>query len=101
VQLRVHESANATKDVHERRPIGAYLLEAGKISEENITRALRLQDEQSEQEKIGTILVKLGLVSEHDVVASLSEQLDVPVVSRRHYPDQSVHVTNVSGNFLK
>jgi len=52
VQLRVHESANATEDVHERRPIGAYLLEAGKLSEENITRALRLQDEQSEQEKI-------------------------------------------------
>jgi hypothetical protein len=59
VQLRVHERANEAKDVHERRPIGAYLLEAGKISEENITRALRLQDEQPEQEKIGSILVKL------------------------------------------
>jgi hypothetical protein len=32
VQLRVHESVNATDDVQERRPIGAYLLEAGKIS---------------------------------------------------------------------
>jgi len=101
VQLRVHESANAKEDVHERRPIGAYLLEAGKISEENVTRALRLQDEQPEQEKIGSILVKLGLVSERDVAASLSEQLDVPVVGRGHYPDQSVHVTNISGNFLK
>jgi len=101
VQLRVHESANATEDVHERRPIGAYLLEAGKLSEENITRALRLQDEQSEQEKIGSILVKLGLVSERDVAASLSEQLDVPVVGRGNYPDQPVHVTSISGNFLK
>jgi general secretion pathway protein E len=101
VQLRVHESANATEDVHERRPIGAYLLEAGKISEESITRALRLQDEQSEQEKIGSILVKLGLVSEHDVAASLSEQLDVPVIGRGNYPDQPVHVTAISGSFLK
>jgi len=84
VQLRVHESANAIEDVHERRPIGVYLLEAGKISEENITRALRLQDEQSEHEKIGSILVKLGLVSERDVAACLSEQLDVPVVGRGH-----------------
>ena len=101
MQLRVHESVNATDDVQERRPIGAYLLEAGKISEENITRALHLQDEQSEQEKIGSILVKLGLVSERDVAVSLSEQLNVPVVCRGHYPDQPVHVTAMSGNFLK
>jgi len=101
VQLRVHESANAIEDVHERRPIGVYLLEAGKISEENITRALRLQDEQSEHEKIGSILVKLGLVSERDVAASLSEQIDVPVVGRGNYPDQPVHVTAISGSFLK
>ena len=99
--MRVHKSASTTEDVRERRPIGACLLDAGKISKENITRALRLQDEQSEAEKIGSILVKLGLVSERDVAESLSEQLDLPVVGSGQYPDQPVHVTRISGNFLK
>ena len=101
MQLRVHKSASTPEDVRDGRPIGAYLLNAGKISKENITRALRLQDEQSEQEKIGSILVKLGLVSERDVAESLSDQLDLPVVGSGQYPDQSVHVTSISGNFLK
>lgn len=101
MQLRVHKSASTSEDVRDGRPIGAYLLNAGKISKENITRALRLQDEQSEQEKIGAILVKLGLVSERDVAESLSDQLDLPVVGSGQYPDRSVHVTSISGNFLK
>ncbi len=101
MQLRVHKNAVTSVDVSTRRPLGNYLLDSGKISDDNIERALRLQREQPEQEKIGSILLKLGLVSERDVSESLSSQLDLAVVSSNQYPEQSVQVTRISGTFLK
>jgi len=101
VQLRLHDGAREHAKAAARRPICDYLESAGKITADNVARALRLQEEQPEQEKIGSILVKLGLVSERDVTDSLAEQLSLPVVTRNGYPEEPVHVTEISGNFLR
>ena len=101
MQLHLHECAVEKKASQSRPPICEYLLGSGKTSEEHVSRALRLQREQSEHEKIGSILIKLGLVSERDIAESLSEQLAMPLVAENCLPDERIHVTEISENFLK
>jgi len=84
-----------------QKPLCEYLVEAGKLEAINVDRALQLQDNQDEWEQIGSILVKLGLVSEHDVTHCLSQQLDIPLVSKQDIPLELVAATNVSPRFLK
>jgi len=78
-----------------------YLVEAGKLDPRNVERALQLQDKQGEWERIGSILVKLGLVSEQDVAQSLSEQLDVHLVSKEDIPLEAISESEISPRFLK
>ena len=59
--------------------LGEILIERGKIEAEDLERALELQQERGD--KIGKILVDMGLLAQRDVLAALSEQLGVPLVS--------------------
>jgi len=78
-----------------------YLVESGKLDAGNVDRALQLQGNQDEWERIGSILVKLGLVSEQDVARCLSQQLDIPLVSKEDIPLEVVASSDVSPRFLK
>jgi len=59
--------------------LGEMLVERRKIEAEELERALELQRERGD--KLGKILVDMGLVAQRDVLAALSEQLDVPLVT--------------------
>ena len=78
-----------------------YLVESGKLEAGNVARALQLQDNQDEWERIGSILVKLGLVSEQDVAVCLSQQLNIPLVSKADIPLEAVASSDLSPRFLK
>lgn len=80
------------------QPIGELLIEAGKVSERDIERALLAQREMGD--RLGQVLVKLGLVSELDMVQALSLQLDIPLVLSADYPEQPVELTEVPSLFL-
>jgi len=67
------------------KKIGEILIEAGKVSERDIDRALLAQREMGE--RIGQVLIKLGLVSELDMIQALSQQLDIPVLLGPDYPE--------------
>ena len=84
-----------------RRTLCAHLVAAGKLDQDNIERACRLQLEQDQWEPIGSILVKLGLVSERDVAEGLSTQLELPLVERQHFPDELPIDDQISHKFLK
>ena len=78
-----------------------HLVAAGKLNPADVTRALRLQGEQEQNEPIGSILVKLGLVSERDVAQALADQLGLALVERKDFPDELPIDAQVSPKFLK
>src|SRR5436309_58205 len=61
----------------ETKPLGQLLRERGLISEDDLENALALQQEKPD--KLGRILIDLGYVAERDVLATISDQLKVPV----------------------
>src|SRR5207244_8138299 len=61
----------------ETKPLGQLLRERGLISEDDLKNALALQQEKPD--KLGRILIDLGYVAERDVLATISDQLKVPV----------------------
>ena len=80
------------------KKIGEILIEAGKVSERDIDRALLAQREMGE--RIGQVLIKLGLVSELDMIQALSQQLDIPVLLGADYPDEPVSLPEIPEIFL-
>lgn len=84
--------------------LGEILVSRKLASPEDIDRALELQKErgaQGSREKIGKILVDLGFVAARDVLAALSEQLQIPVVTVDGAPAVSPEIEALSGRFLR
>ena len=79
--------------------IGEILVAKGRLGARDLERALVAQQEIGDL--LGRVLVRLGLVSEADLVAALSEQLDVPVTAPADMPDSPVPVEGVSAHFLQ
>ncbi|MGD2009206.1 MAG: ATPase, T2SS/T4P/T4SS family [Cellvibrionales bacterium] len=80
------------------KKIGELLIEAGKVSERDIERALLAQREIGD--RIGQVLVKLGLVSELDMVQALSAQLDIPLLLSADYPEEPIPLPEIPDIFL-
>jgi len=59
------------------------LLDKGLVEQKQIERALEYQQKSGDKLKLGEILVKLGFVDPMDILGSISEQFDVPVVDLR------------------
>jgi general secretion pathway protein E len=79
--------------------LGEILIERKLITEEDLTRALELQKERGD--KIGKTLVDLGFVAMRDVLAALSDQLGVPLVSIEGPPAVSTETDALSPRFLR
>jgi general secretion pathway protein E len=79
--------------------LGEILIERKLISEEDLERALELQKERGD--KIGKTLVDMGFIAMRDVLAALSEQLDVPLVSIEAPPVVSPETETLSPRFLR
>ena len=61
------------------RRLGEMLAERGKIEPDELERALELQRERGD--KLGKIMVDMGLIAQRDMLAALSEQLGIPLVT--------------------
>src|SRR5579863_4829460 len=79
--------------------LGGILIERKLISAEDLERALELQKERGD--KIGKTLVDMGFIAMRDVLAALSEQLDVPLVSIDAPPVVSPETETLSPRFLR
>lgn len=80
--------------------LGEILQERGKLDAAGLERALRLQ-EGSERQRLGQLLITLGLVSERDVMEALAQQLDLPLLDAKAFPELPVLEERVSHRFLK
>jgi general secretion pathway protein E len=79
--------------------LGEILIERGKIEPDDLDRALELQQERGD--KLGKILVDMGLIAQRDMLAALSDQLGVPLVSIEGPPAAAPEIENMSHRFLR
>ncbi len=79
---------------------GEILVEAGKLTAENLQRALRVQQE-GDPHRTGEILLRLGLLTQRDIAATLAEQLSLPLMLASDYPEMPMLEERVSTRFLK
>ncbi len=79
--------------------LGEILIERRLITQEDLDRALELQRERGD--KLGKILVDLGFVASRDVLAALSEQLQVPLLAIDGPPAVSPETETLSPRFLR
>jgi general secretion pathway protein E len=75
------------------------LIERHKIETEDLERALELQRERGD--KLGKILVDMGLIALRDVLAALSEQLAVPLVTVDAAPPPAPEIEGLTHRFLR
>ena len=79
--------------------LGEILLERKKIEQEDLDRALELQKERGD--KLGKILVDMGLIAQRDVLAALSDQLGIPLVTVDGAPPSAPEIDGLSHRFLR
>lgn len=68
--------------------LGQWLVEAGKLSESDLQRALQVH--RLSGGALTQILVRLGLVAERDIADTLVERFDYPLLSAEDYPQEPV-----------
>jgi general secretion pathway protein E len=79
--------------------LGEILMERRKIEAEDLSRALEIQQERGD--KIGKILVDMGLIAQRDVLAALSDQLGIPLVTVDGPPPAAPEIDSLSQRFLR
>src|SRR6201987_206387 len=79
--------------------LGEILIERRLITQEDLDRALELQRERGD--KLGRILVDLGFIATRDLLAALSEQLQVPLLAIEGPPAVSPEIETLSPKFLR
>ncbi|MGH9786783.1 MAG: type II secretion system protein GspE, partial [Terriglobia bacterium] len=82
-----------------RRRLGELLIEKRLLQPDELDKALALQRERPE--KLGRILADLGFVSARDVLMTLSEQLEIPVIGARDFPAVAPEVEGISLRFMR
>ena len=79
--------------------LGELLIERKLIIAEDLDRALELQRERGD--KLGKTLVDMGFIAMRDVLAALSDQLSIPLVTIEERPPASPETDNLSPRFLR
>jgi general secretion pathway protein E len=79
--------------------LGEMLIERRQITAEDLERGLELQKERGD--KLGKILVDLGFIALRDVLAALSDQLGLPLVTPDGPPPAAPEIDGLSARFLR
>ncbi len=61
-----------------RKRLGELLLDAKKLTEKDLLRALT--EQKNYGDKLGKVIVKLGMLSEKEIIDTVSKQLNIPIV---------------------
>jgi len=86
----------ATKPV---KSLSEILLASGKINNEKLEKVMSAQSQNPEG--LAQRLVDLGLISETVLLETLSEHLEIPFVSLKEFPQQTVMLENLSEKFMR
>ena len=90
--------ADATGVVPARPLLGDMLVQQGKLSRNDLDRALEVQ--RSMGGRLGRLLLSLGLVSEVDVGTALARQAGLPLVRQDDFPQERPELGQLNTSFL-
>jgi len=93
------EPTLVTASTGPRPRLGELLVQAGKLTQRDLERALSVQQELGGL--LGSVLARLGLVSELDIARTLAPQLGVPLVTADDFPDLMPEVEGLLPEFLR
>jgi general secretion pathway protein E len=93
------ESESFDTGSHAYMRLGEILLERAKIDADDLARALEIQQERGD--KIGKILTDMGVIAQRDVLAALSDQLGVALVTIDGAPPVAPEIDGLSHRFLR
>ncbi len=79
--------------------LGEILIERQLLDPEDLERALELQKERGD--KLGKILVDMGFIAMRDVLAALSDQLGVPLVTLEGPPPAAPEIEGLAARFMR
>jgi len=79
--------------------LGEILMEKGLLDAEELDRALAVQSLRGE--KLGKILSDLGFIAAREVLAALSEQLQIPLAGPGDFPPVSPELEGLSPRFMR
>jgi general secretion pathway protein E len=85
--------------MHAPAKLGERLVARNLISRDELDQALELQKERND--KLGKILVDLGFIAQREVMAELSAQLSVPLVTIDAAPATGPEIDTLSPRFLR
>jgi general secretion pathway protein E len=83
----------------QHRTLEQLLLEQGRISQDDLRKVKRLQQERGE--RLERLLLDLGFISEEDLIPLLSTYLGVEAIHRRDFPAAPVPLGSLNLKFLK
>ncbi len=83
----------------ETQSLEQLLLEQGRVSTEDLRKVKRLQQERGE--RLERLLLDLGFISEEDLQPLLSRYLNVPIISRKEFPAETVPIGKLSYKYLR
>jgi type IV pilus assembly protein PilB len=85
-----------------RKRLGEILVEANKLKEEDVAKALIEQAKYGE--KLGKVLVRIGLLNEKEIIDTISKQLSIPIIilDKREIPEEMVSLIpqDMAKNFM-
>ncbi len=93
------EAASLPPSVDER--ICQFLVERGRLKENDLVRARRVRQESTEDGSLSALLARLGLVSERVMAESTAELLDLPLKQVGDLPDAPPADVQMSVRFMK
>jgi len=82
-----------------RGRLGDMLIAKGLLDADDLERALELQKERDD--KIGRILIDLGFVAPRDILATLAEQLDVPLLAAEDFPEALPALERLTPRYMR
>ncbi|MCK4295069.1 MAG: type II secretion system protein GspE, partial [Candidatus Marinimicrobia bacterium] len=85
--------------VEEKKQLGQILVEAGKISEDQLTEALRYKRDHNMY--LGKAIINMGLLSEKEIAQTLSDQLELPYLDLLEYEVQPESIKLVDEKFAR
>lgn len=85
--------------VEEKKQLGQILVEAGKISEDQLTEALRYKRDHNMY--LGKAIINMGLLSEKEIAQTLSDQLELPYLDILEFEVQPESIKLVDEKFAR
>jgi type IV pilus assembly protein PilB len=82
-----------------RKRLGELLLDAKKLTEKDLLRALTEQKKYGD--KLGKVIVKLGMLSEKEIIDTVSKQLNIPIIDLKELEIPEDVVTLITADIAK